>query len=202
MMLINEGEIIKKLKLGDIAIFEQLYKEMQPRLFAFARKFTSDSDSARDLVQEVFIDLWDRIADLQINSSVRSYLFSMVHNKCLNQIRSQKVHNKYTSYTEIKIKEAELFYFDANESVHSSIFMKDIQEILDKQISELPEGCREVFKMSRIEGLENKQIAEKLDLSVRTVENQIYRALKVLKESLSDYLVVFIGIIIIFKSLF
>jgi len=190
MMLINEGELIVKLKAGDVAIFEILYKEMQPRLYAFARKFTSDSDSARDMVQEVFIDLWDRIAELQINTSVKSYLFSMVHNKCLNLIRSQKVHHKYTSYTEIKLKESELFYFEANESVHSSIFMQDIQEILDKKIEELPEGCREVFKLSRLDGLENKQIAEKLELSVRTVENQIYRALKVLKESLSDYLMI------------
>lgn len=196
-MLTNEGEIIAKLKSGNIEVFEMLYKEMQPRLFAFARKFTNDPDSARDLVQEVFIDLWDKIADLQINSSVRAYLFSMVHNKCLNQIRSQKVHDKYASYTEIKLKESELFYFDANEAVHSSIFLKDIQQILDKGINQLPEGCREVFKMSRLEGLENKQIAEKLDLSVRTVENQIYRALRVLKESLSDYLMLFIAIFFI-----
>jgi RNA polymerase sigma-70 factor (ECF subfamily) len=92
---------------------------------------------------------------------------------------------------DVKLKEAELLYFDQDMEVHKSIFFREIEEIYYSSLESLPESCREIFLLSRKEGLSNKEIAEKLDISVRTVENQIYRALKVLKTNLKDYLPLF-----------
>jgi RNA polymerase sigma-70 factor, ECF subfamily len=192
----TEVGIFRLIQKGDITSFELLYMELQPRLYAFSRKFIDNPEEARDVVQEVFSEFWERKKDLDIKTSLKSYLFSMLHNKCLNIIREQKTHKKYTSYTELKLKEVELSHYNAVFESHSSIYLTDINTLLEKGIQDLPENCREIFKLSRIKGLDNKQIAEQLNLSVRTVENQIYRALKSLKENLSDYLTVICLILI------
>jgi RNA polymerase sigma-70 factor (ECF subfamily) len=112
----------------------------------------------------------------------------MIHNKCLNQVRDQKIHDRYTNYTELKLKEAEILFYDEDPESYKSIFFLEIEQIVKKSILDLPEGCREIIVLSRMEGLSNKEIAGKLAISVRTVENQIYRALKILKENLKEYL--------------
>jgi RNA polymerase sigma-70 factor (ECF subfamily) len=186
----TEIEIFRSIQKGDITSFELLYMEMQPKMYAFSRKFIDNPEEARDVVQEVFSEFWERKTKLDIKSSLKSYLFSMLHNKCLNIIRDKKTHERYASYAELKIKEAELLHYNAAFESHSSIYLTDINTLLDKGIQDLPENCREIFILSRIKGLDNKQIADQLNLSIRTVENQIYRALKSLKENLADYLTI------------
>jgi RNA polymerase sigma-70 factor (ECF subfamily) len=161
---------------------------MQPRLFAFSRKFIDDKEVARDIVQEIFFEFWENRFRTVIKSSLSAYLFKILHNKCLNYIRDSKVHGKYTSYVDLKLKEAELMFFDEDQGCYTSIFFKEIEEIFNSSVNSMPETCRQIFIMSRIDGLSNKEIADKLNISVRTVENQIYRALKTLKENLKDYL--------------
>jgi RNA polymerase sigma-70 factor, ECF subfamily len=186
--LFPDKELLTRIKKEDINAFEKLYFDMHPRLFAFSRKFIDDAELSKDIVQEVFFEFWEGRNVIDINTSLKSYLFRMIHNKCLNHIRSQKIHNRYTNYTEIKLKQAELLFYDEDPDAYESIFFKEIQKILDNSILELPESCREVFTLSRLNGLSNKEIAEKLNISVRTVENQVYRALKILKEKLKDYI--------------
>ncbi|HEX3006369.1 MAG TPA: RNA polymerase sigma-70 factor [Bacteroidales bacterium] len=196
MKLDQEDDLLLKIKEGDLIAFEELYFNMQPRLYAFSRKFIDDSEMSRDIIQEIFFEFWVNRKTLLINSSLNAYLFRTLHNKCLNHIRSQKVHERYSSYVDIKLKEAELLYFDQDQEGYKSIFLKEIQEIVNTSMQSLPESCREIFLMSRLEGLSNKEIAEKLHLSTRTVENQIYRALKILKVNLKDYLLAFPFLII------
>lgn len=191
MEINQENDLFKRVQRGDIDAFEKLYVDMHPRLYAFSRKFIDDNELARDLVQEIFSDLWENRQLTSIKTSVSAYLFRMLHNRCLNYIRDKKVRDKYSSYMDIKLKEAELFFFDQDQESYKSIFFKEVEEIYKTSIQNLPEGCRQIFLLSRMHGLSNKEIAEKLDISVRTVENQIYRALKTLKENLKDYLVLF-----------
>lgn len=187
----QENDLFLQIQNGNLEAFETLYFDMQPRLYAFSRKFIDDSEISRDIVQEIFFEFWENRNTFLIKSSVKAYLFRMLHNKCLNYIRDRKVHEKYTSYVDVKLKESELLFFDQDQESYKSIFFQEVQHIFEESMKNLPESCREIFLMSRVEGLSNKEIAEKLDISVRTVENQIYRALKILKVSLKDYLPLF-----------
>ena len=184
----SENDLLLQIKQGSMDAFERLYFDMQPRMFAFSRKFIEDREVARDIIQEIFFEFWENRLVTDIKTSVNAYLFKVLHNKCLNHIRDSKVRGRYVSYVDIKLREAELLFFDEDQESYKSIFLKEIEEILNASIENLPEGCREVFILSRNQGLSNKEIADQLNISVRTVENQIYRALKILKTNLKDYL--------------
>lgn len=188
----QENILFLQIQKGNLKAFETLYFDMQPRLFAFSRKFIDDIEICSDIVQEIFHELWENRQTTFIKTSVKAYLFRVLHNKCLNHIRDKKVQDKYISYVDFKLKETELLFFNQDWEGYKSIFFQEVLQIFKKSMEELPEGCREVMLMSRVEGLSNKEIAEKLDISLRTVENQIYRALKILKVNLKDYLPLFL----------
>jgi RNA polymerase sigma-70 factor (ECF subfamily) len=191
-MSISEQDVITKIRAGDIDSFETIYLDLHPKLYAFCRKYVEDIELAKDIVQDVFFSFWEKRFLLQINTSITAYLFQMLHNRCLNHLRSEKIKLRYQNSIELKFKETELNYFDELQESHVSIYFKDIEEIFKKSIDSLPESCKKVFCLSRIEGIDNKTIAETLNLSIRTVEHQNYRALKILKEHLKDYLPLFL----------
>jgi RNA polymerase sigma-70 factor (ECF subfamily) len=187
-MVNHPDDLITQIQNGNATAFEKLYFNMQPRLFGFSRKFIDDSEVARDIIQEIFFEFWENRKIIIIKTSVNAYFFRILHNKCLNYIRNKKVQDKYVGYMDIKLKEAELLFFDQDQESYKSIFFKEIEDIYRISAENLPESCREIFVLSRRIGLSNKEIADQLSISVRTVENQIYRALKILKVKLKDYL--------------
>ena len=171
--------------------FESLYRELQPKLYAYCRKFIDDPETARDLVQDAFIKLWEDVDISAIHTSVAAYLRKTVHNLCLLHLRDQQIHRRYENYAAFKLKEAELNFFSPDYGNYTSIFLKDIEDIVNKCIEKLPAQSRQIFEMSRMKGMSYAEIAEELEISVRSVENQIYRTLVILKTELKDYLVVF-----------
>lgn len=183
-----DNDLFVKIKQGSMDAFETLYFDMQPRMYAFSRKFIEDKEVARDIIQEIFFEFWEKRFDTEIKTSVNAYLFKILHNKCLNHIRDTKIRGQYVDFIDIKFKEAELLFFDQDQESYKSIFLKEIEDICNASIEHLPESCREIFILSRRQGMSNKEIADRLDISVRTVENQIYKALKILKANLKDYL--------------
>jgi RNA polymerase sigma-70 factor (ECF subfamily) len=191
-MSIAEQDVITKIRTGDIDSFEIIYLDLHPKLYAFCRKYVDDIELAKDIVQDVFFGFWEKRLLLQVNTSVSAYLFQMLHNKCLNHLRNEKIKTRYKNSVELKFKESELNYFDELQESHVSIYFKDIEDIFKKSIDSLPESCKKIFLLSRIEGIDNKSIAASLNLSIRTVEHQNYRALKILKEQLKDYLPLFL----------
>jgi RNA polymerase sigma-70 factor (ECF subfamily) len=171
--------------------FEKLYKRLQPILYAYSRKFIDDAETAKDLIQDAFLRLWEDRDAVRIHTSVNAYLVKTVHNLCLLHIRKQHIHQNYEHYASVAIKEAELNFLSPENAAYTSIFLKDIEAILQKSVEKLPPQSRRIFLMSRMENLSNVEIAGRLDISVRTVENQIFRALKMLKLDLNDYLTLF-----------
>ena len=170
------------------ANFESLYKELQPRLYAYCRKFVNDPETARDLVQDAFVKLWEEIDTSLIHTSVAAYMRKTVHNLCLLHLRSQQIHQRFENYSAFKLKEAELNFFSPDYGAYTPIFLKDMEDIINKCIENLPPQSRRIFEMSRKKGLSYAEIADELGISVRTVENQMYRTLAVLKNELKDYL--------------
>lgn len=168
----------------DLKSFEELFHHLQPRLYAYCCKYVEDRELAQDIVQECFINLWENYKGIEV--SYEFYLFKAVHNRCLSHFRSLRVHTDYADSVKFRIQEMEIhpeLPFPLTE-----LYLKEINTLLQDCVSKLPEKCRLIFMMSRYQELKSQEIADALGISVRTVDAQIYNALKILKVKLKDYL--------------
>jgi len=161
------------------AVFEQVFKEHYKRLHAYAITILKDEVMGEEMVQQVFLKLWESGGMAQINGSVTGYLYRAVHNACLNHIKHQKVKQAYHHYVTTQQQHA---------ATVETLTVKELQVRIDQALNDLPEQCRTIFQMSRFEQLKYQEIADRLQLSVKTVENQMGKALRILREKLSDYL--------------
>ncbi|MFW5656814.1 MAG: RNA polymerase sigma-70 factor [Bacteroidota bacterium] len=169
--------------------FEKVFREYFPGLVLFALKYVPDEDTARDICHTVFINLWDKRDEVNFEKPMKSYLFTAVYNRCLNHLRDNKKFDRDELTTEKLETNQDADYRDALEENENE------QEIY-AAIQALPEKCREIFLLSRFEELKYAQIAEKLDISVKTVEAQMSKALKILREKLIKYLHLIIWVIL------
>ena len=185
-MVEKEKDLIQGLQCGDKDIFECIFEENYKNLVLYAKKFVIETETARDLVQDVFIYLWDKREKLTIDKSLSSYLFRAVHNSCINHLKRESTKDNYVRKFLLRINH-EMQPARKEENVHEILVHKDLSERIEVIIEGLPEQCKNIFRMSRYRGLKNKEIAEIYSISPRTVETQIYRALKILKEKLSPY---------------
>ncbi|MBP7919578.1 RNA polymerase sigma-70 factor [Macellibacteroides fermentans] len=169
--------------------FDSIYVNNFSRLFLFAKEYVLFDEEAENIVQDIFLMLWEKKDILRVDVSLTAYLFTLVKNKCIDflrhrmveQIYSENIQQEYNE--ELNVKLFALESFDHNFSSE-----EQIEILLRNAIDKLPERCRLIFIKSRIEGKKYKEIAEELNLSVNTVEGQISIALKKLREELKDYL--------------
>ncbi|MDL2281510.1 RNA polymerase sigma-70 factor [Parabacteroides sp. OttesenSCG-928-G06] len=161
--------------------FDQVYVIYYSRMLRFAREYLMQEEDAENVVQDIFLFLWEKRDVLDIKVSLTAYLFTLVRNRCLDFLRHQSVKEEFSKDYEMKRMALEQFN-------HSFTSDEDIETIIQEAICKLPERCREVFIKSRIEGKKYKEIAEELNISVNTVENQISIALRKLRVELKDYL--------------
>jgi RNA polymerase sigma-70 factor (ECF subfamily) len=157
----------------------ELYKTLQPKLYYYCRKFIRDEHEASGIVQEAFTKLLENAGTIEIHTSIEGYLMRMVHNLSMNYLRDNKA--KRTSNLD-RLSHLEMAYWEENG--YDSLLFKDMENLINNKVEKLPPENRKIFKMSRFQGLSNAEIASRLGISVRTVENQIYRSLKKLKELL------------------
>ena len=173
--------------------FELLFKEYFKQLCFFARKFVSDEDASREIVHDVFINLWEKRDSIDPDKSIKSYLFTSVNNRCLNYLRDNKKFNKDIENVE-DIKEI------SNTDFSNKVEEAELQNKINDSINRLPDKCKSVFIKSRFEGLKYNEISEKLGVSVKTVEAQMSKALKILREELKEYMpIIFLVFFLIFK---
>jgi len=175
----SEKDLIELLRSGDEKAIEILFDMHYDYLCKCVYKLIQDAPGCEDIVQEVFTEVWKKREQIKINTSLKGYLRRAAINKALNQIRSRR-------YT---IDEADdAIQIQANISSSQEVMEgNEMQLKLNAAINKLPEKCRIVFSLSRFEELSYKEIAAKLDISTKTVENQISKALKVLKAELHEY---------------
>ena len=189
----QDENIIELIKNGNIEAFNRLFMDTYHQLYFHCRKFISDPDDAKDLIQNVYLRFWERRLEIDINISVYAYLLKAIQNESLNHIRSKKTINSLSD-PEIE-KESNFNYGESNfNSPESNLEINELEQITLKAINSLPDKCKIIFMLSRNEGLKNQEIADKLDISVRTVETQIYRALKIIRVWLHDYMALIIGL--------
>lgn len=165
--------------------FEKIYKLYYPKMFGFARNYVLANEDVENIVQDVFMILWEREEELELSCSLTTYLFTLVKNRCLNFLRHKLIEEEYN----VQMKEELGFKLYALESLdYSYQSEEELQAIIQRALDKLPERCREIFIKSRMEGMKYKEISEELGISVNTVENHIVTALKKLRVELKDYL--------------
>ncbi len=147
----------------------------------YVSRYVDDPDQAEEIVQEVFYNFWNKRSEIFITGSLESYLFRAARNSSLNYIKHLKVRHEYATAREVLMKEEE-------SRVTDEVVELELHQKIDECIEQLPAERQRIFKMSRFEGLKNKEIAEKLNISIKTVEAQMGKALKYLRENLVDYL--------------
>lgn len=175
----TDNDLFLQIRQGNKKSFETLFMAYYTPLCSFSRKYVKDTDDCEEIVQGFFLKLWDKRQELEINLSVKNYLFSSIRNRCLNYLKHEKIKQEYhaemMSNTESRIDYAN-FIMEVN-----------LVEKIDKSIAALPERRREIFMLSREQGLKYREIAEKLGISIKTVETQMGQALKELRENLKEY---------------
>ena len=179
-MNVDSEFLIRQLKKGEESAYEMLFKEYYQMLVIFANKYLYDIEASKELVQDLFVYIYEKREKIEINSSLKSYLFRSVHNRSLNLINSERIRNKYAEHISRTID------LDEN-TIEKQMNHSELEHAIYRAIGDLPTKCRDIFKLNRFEGMSNSEIAEKLKLSKRTVETQISKALKILRVKLEPY---------------
>lgn len=169
------------LKTGDITAFEMLFRTYYQPLCNYAYTFVQNRDEAEEIVQSTFLSVWEKRENLEIRTAVKPYLYAMVRNACLNVLKHEKIKQQHAA-VELAVAEKSV------ESVTRTVMASELEAKIYEAMEKLPQQCRLIFKLSRFEELKYSEIAEQLDLSVKTVENQMGKALKIMREQLKDYL--------------
>jgi len=179
MDLNEDKELFLKIRTGDEQAFQILFRKYYAAMCRFAHQFLKDSELAEETVQDMFVKFWEKRESLNIESSVNHYLFRSVRNHCLNQIQHEKIKKQYAS----KVLESA-----QREIITEDLFLEvDLVQRIEKSIDSLPPKRREIFRLSREQGMKYKEIAEFLNISVKTVEAQMGLALKHLRDDLKDF---------------
>jgi len=188
-MAISNNDLIKNLKENDIKTYNLLYRRYYTRIYDFANSYVRDSFTADNLVQDAFMALWENRGKLASDTNIPSYLLTIVKNKALNYLCHIKTKIKVEgNIQEHYLRELELRCATLSSCNPELMFRADVENIIKDTIESLPEQCRKTIILSRFEGLSNKEIADKMNISLKGVEYHITKALKMLKENLKDYL--------------
>ncbi|MFB9076143.1 RNA polymerase sigma-70 factor [Flavobacterium procerum] len=179
-MIITDDEILQRLRAGDKKALTILYDSHWKPLFASSYLLLKDRELCEEIMQDVFIDLWNRRSDLQIKISFKSYLYACVRYKVFAEFRKDKP-ERIELYDDINAR----FQYATPET---RMIHEELEHHINLIVESLPEKCQLVFKLSRNELLSHKEIAEQLGISTKTVENHITNALRVLRDSLGNVL--------------
>ena len=181
-----DKELAELLAEGDIKAFEEIYNRYWLSLFNKAIQIIKDASAGKDITQDVFVSLWANRKKTDIQN-LRAYLYSSVRLKVFQTLRNHTISQKH-------LEKINAIAFVRN--TEEQLRLNEVQSQLDLHLSNLPNKCQEVFRLSRIDHLSNREIAEKLDISSKTVEGHITHALKYLRSNLADFITILIFFIL------
>lgn len=180
-MELQEYSITDLLAKRDESAFEQVFKTYFKNLHAYAFTILKDEAEAEEMVQQVFFKLWERADRLSLSGSIAAYLYRAVHNESLNLLKHRKVRAEHQLHVVHTMK-------DRTDNAPGKMMSKELETKFQAALNDLPEQCRTIFQLSRFEEMKYRDIADKLDISIKTVENQMGKALKILRLKLVEFL--------------
>lgn len=177
---------------GDIRLFHRYFEYQYPKMFQFCLSFFHDEGLAKDIVQDTFVTLWEKLSDIREAKALPAYSFRILRNRCLREVRMRAILNRFEHIDELNLNEAELSHYDENADILGMLFSQELDQAYQRAVKRLPDRCRQVFLLSREQNMRCSDIAQVLGLSQRTVENEVYRGLKLLKGLLKEFTPIFI----------
>lgn len=172
----SDTYLFQRIKNNDEEAFELIFKKYYKLVYSYARYNIKDETACHDITQDIFTYLWEMRHKIEVKKTLKSYLLSASHNAGINYLKKETNKRRHLS---------NFFHESAKkEDGYDIIFEGALIESLNAIINKLPTQCKEIFYLSRLEGLKHKEIANKLNISPRTVETQIYRALRTIKSKL------------------
>lgn len=177
-MLTDDKQLAILIKKGDKKAFKTLFELHYVSLIAFGNSLINDNEACRDLVQEVFLKLWEKRRSMSVHTSLKSYLFTAINNSALNFLRHEKIVSAFWKYS------ISSWIFEESIQLQVSPF---VREAINKAIDSLPSKAKQCFTLTQIDGLSIREAAIKLDVAEKTVENQLARSRKILQQKLKKY---------------
>lgn len=175
-----------------IADYEVLFRDNYEPLTRYAFSIIKNQEEAEDVVQKLFVKFWEKRNEMENVNDFRAYLYRSVYNTCLNEIKRLKRMQSFSANGEVDVA--------SSDKASYAVLGGELEAQIENAVSSLPEKCQEVFRLSRFEELSYKEISEKLNISVKTVENHIVKALRIMREELSDYLPLIVLTILLSKG--
>lgn len=173
-------------------IYKKLFHKYYPSLLFYATRILNDEVEAEDVVQNVFVELWKQKDSMEFGEQIQSFLYRAVYTRSLNAIKHRNVRRGYSNIMqEINEKRTDFYHPDNNEIIRK-IEDKELRKQIYDAIDELPDKCKKVFKLSYLHHLRNKEIADIMEISLRTVEAHMYKALKFLRDKLEHLILLLV----------
>lgn len=189
-MELSYSGLMQLLTAGDEQIFEQVFKTYFKTLHSYAYTILNSDAAAEEMVQQVFYKLWERKEEVKVHTSIKAYLYRAVYNESVNYLKHYTVKSRHQTYA--MQQQSNHYERGAGEKLAG----KELEQQIRQALNELPEQCRTIFQLSRYEELRYKEIAQQLGLSIKTVESQMGKALKLLRIKLADFLVLLISLLL------
>jgi RNA polymerase sigma-70 factor, ECF subfamily len=177
---VDEQALVLRVRAGDVTALAEVFRAHYASMCSFVQLQVGSADTAEDLVQDVFVRVWDARERLDINGSLRNLLYRSAHNAAINHLKRRTIEHRW-----VQTAAAARSNFDATEDPAA---LAELETAIDSALARLPERCRLIFTLSRHHGFTYAEIADTLDLSIKTVETQMGRALKSLRSQLSAFL--------------
>jgi RNA polymerase sigma-70 factor (ECF subfamily) len=190
----DDRELVSRLQAGDIIAFDNIYKKFNRKLFRFAYYILKSREDAENIVQEVFVKIWENREKIRLHNSFSSYIFTITHHTTIDLLRQKLKDNKFKDYL-LSLQEP------FENKVQTDVEFAEAQSQAQEAIAKLTERQRQIYLMHREDGLTYNEIADKLRISINTVENHMVAALKTLREHLKTSSFSFVGILFYFLFL-
>lgn len=182
----NIQEYISELKSGSEKVFREIMEQWYSRLFNFANGYLNNKENTKEVIQDVFLQLWYHRQKLADNTSLNAYLFTLTRNRCIDLIRREKLMLQFRTDKQEEYLRLTESYQALSDPILDGIFTLELQSEIDKAVNSLPEQCRKVFIMSRTNRMKNKEISSILNLSEKTVESHLTKALRTIRTMLEQ----------------
>lgn len=179
-LLYSDEELMREIKANNMIAFDVLYKKYCKKLYKFGYSILKSEEETENLIQDVFLNLWENRHKVEKDSSIKSYVFTIAYNSAISVIRKKARESEFVEY----LKSLQ----EINEApVNVELEYNELTNKLDEIIKALPERQKEVYLLHKVENLKYNEIAERLNISVNTIENHMSRALKTIRKKLDNY---------------
>jgi RNA polymerase sigma-70 factor (ECF subfamily) len=179
-ILLSDEELMQEIKADNMFAFDVLYKKYCKRVYKFGHSILKSPEDSENLMQDVFLSLWENRHKVEKDSSIKSYIFTIVYNSAISVIRKKAKESQFVEYLK-SVQEINI------EPVNVGLEFNELTIKLDEIVKALPQRQKEVYLMHKVDGLKYSEIAERLHISVNTIENHMSRALKTIREKLGNY---------------